>query len=87
MTPEERARYYCNKYSITATSELVTILKATRREAYEQAVRVAEKRRDTWRAEADTYSEADQAKFVRNIRAGEAQNIAVALRRLSSEGE
>jgi len=84
MTPEEKVRSLWGGNPMPANVEAV--MRAAITLAYEDAAKIAEKRRDTWRAEADTYSEDNQVKFVRNIRAGEAQAIAAAIRSRTSEG-
>lgn len=85
MTPEERAESVIDYGRLWLKHQFAEAIRQARDEAIEEAAKVADKRRDTWRAEADTYSEADQAKFVRNIRAGEAQNIAAAIRSLKGK--
>lgn len=64
--------------------QLESDLAAARSAALEEAAKVAEKERDRWRAESDTYTETRDAKFVRNIRAGEANRIAAAIRELKA---
>jgi hypothetical protein len=64
---------------------VLALCEDTARDEREACAKVAKQRRDNWRAEADTYSEANEARFVRNIRAGEAQAIFAAIRARGKE--